>query len=80
MTAFQAAAPATTYPIGTVPDAAALWSIKQTASYIGLGLTATRELIEAGEFTTIRVGRRRLVLAESVGSFVERKLHEGSSK
>lgn len=49
-----------------------LLTIADTGPKIGVGRTKVYELIEAGEIETVRIGRRRLVVAESIDAYVER--------
>lgn len=41
-------------------------SVAEAARLIGLGLTKTYELINAGELHSLKIGRRRLVRVESI--------------
>lgn len=49
-----------------------LLTIADTGPTIGVGRTKVYELIDAGELETVNIGRRRLVVAESVDQYVKR--------
>ena len=50
----------------------ALYPLKDTAHIIGIGLTKTYELLNSGDLETVRIGRRRLVTADSIKRLIER--------
>jgi excisionase family DNA binding protein len=49
-------------------------SISEAARTLSIGRTKIYELLKNDEMRTIRVGRRRLILANDVDAFVERAL------
>lgn len=49
------------------------YSVKETSKLIGLGKTKTQELINSGDLKVKRIGRRTLVLAESVRALLASK-------
>ena len=46
------------------------------AERLGVGLTTMRALIASGEVESITIGRRRLVLAESLAEYVQKRRRE----
>ncbi len=52
--------------------AALLTIVPGTTDRLSCGRTTVYKLIEAGELETVNIGRRRLVVAESVDRYVER--------
>lgn len=49
------------------------YSIKETASLIGLGYVKTCELMTTGELETFTVGRRRLCSPEAIQKYISRR-------
>ncbi len=49
-------------------------TLAQTRERLGLGRTKTHQLVRAGEFEKLTVGRRVLITASSVSAFIERRL------
>jgi excisionase family DNA binding protein len=49
-------------------------SISDAARSLSIGRTKLYEILKTNEMRTIRVGRRRLVLASDVDAFVDRAL------
>lgn len=45
-------------------------SVADAAKMIGLGLTKTYDLINAGKLSSVKIGRRRLVRVESIRQLV----------
>jgi excisionase family DNA binding protein len=43
------------------------------AQMLGLGRSMTKQLVATGELETVTVGRRRLVIVESIREYVMRK-------
>jgi len=48
-----------------------LYSVKDAAKILSLGLTKTWEMVRSEELLTVRIGRRRLVKAASLHALVE---------
>lgn len=46
--------------------------VPDTTNRLGVGRTTVYRLIEEGQLETVQVGRRRLVLSESIDAFIER--------
>lgn len=65
---------ATTTPEASTP--ALVLDISEACQALHCGRTTIYELLNAGEITGIRIGRRRLVTFESVSAFVARKAAE----
>ncbi len=55
-----------------VDDGALTISIPGAAGRLGIGLSTAKLLVARGELKTIRIGRRRLVLADSLRDYVAR--------
>lgn len=53
-------------------DTAHLLAITEAARRLGIGKTKLYELLADGQLETVHVGKRRLVVAESVAAYVER--------
>jgi excisionase family DNA binding protein len=51
-----------------------LQPVKEAARLLGLGPTKTNELIRDGLLKSIKVGKRRLVLNESIDDFIAARL------
>jgi excisionase family DNA binding protein len=49
-----------------------LLSITAAAECLGVKRSMMYQLIDAGEVTTVKIGRRRLVTAESLQAYVQR--------
>lgn len=47
------------------------FSVRDTSTYLGIGLTMTYELLNGGQIKSTTMGRRRLVVADSVRTFAE---------
>ncbi len=47
------------------------FSVNGAARTLGIGRTKLYELLHAQKLTSIRIGRRRLVLAESIDKLIE---------
>jgi excisionase family DNA binding protein len=47
-----------------------LISIPEAGAILGIGRSKTYQLIEQGDLATVNIGRRRLVVVESVRSLV----------
>jgi excisionase family DNA binding protein len=45
-------------------------SIPEAAHRLGIGLSNTKMLIARGDVQTVRIGRRRLVVSESLRDFI----------
>jgi excisionase family DNA binding protein len=54
------------------PDGALTISIPAAADRLGVGLSTTKLLIGRGELQTVRIGRRRLVVAQSLREYIVR--------
>jgi excisionase family DNA binding protein len=52
--------------------AALLTIVPGTTQRLSCGRSTVYKLIESGELETVKMGRRRLVVAESVAAYVER--------
>lgn len=52
-------------------DALAL-SIAMAAHRLGIGLSTMKALVARGEVRSVRIGRRRLVMAESLNDYIAR--------
>ncbi|AVF03766.1 MULTISPECIES: helix-turn-helix domain-containing protein [Devosia] len=48
------------------------FTIAETSQCLGVGTTTIYKLIDAGSLERIKIGKRALVLAESIDAFVER--------
>ncbi len=46
--------------------------IEDSAAVLGVGRTTTYALMKAGELTTVKIGRRSLITAESLREYVQR--------
>ena len=46
-------------------------SVNESARSLGLGRTKIYELINAGKLTTIKIGRRTLVKADSIRALID---------
>jgi excisionase family DNA binding protein len=53
-------------------DASLLVSVEQAASILGIGRTRTFELVMAQKITSVKIGRRRLVIRRSLEEFIQR--------
>lgn len=51
---------------------ALLIRVEEAASILGIGRTQTFELITQGSFTSVKIGRRSLVVRQDLESFVRR--------
>ena len=60
------------------PSSTLLLSVEQTAIVLGLGRTRTYELVMSGRISSIKVGRRRLVVQSSLDAFVTNLLDQQS--
>ncbi len=47
-----------------------LYSIRETASLLGLSRTTIFGLLKAGTLTSVRIGRRRMISADAVFEFI----------
>lgn len=56
------------------PATAILLDIPETTEALRCGRSTVYELIAAGELTTIKIGRRRLVTRDSLVKFIERSI------
>lgn len=54
------------------PPAAVAMTVATAISVLGVGKTKLYELLTAGDLQAIRIGRRRLILRESIDALVER--------
>ena len=48
-----------------------LLTVKQAAVALGLGRTTTYELVMRGHLSSVKVGRRRLVLRDGIQRFID---------
>ena len=53
---------------------AQLLSLADTCQATGLGITVVKRLVADGEIDSIKVGRRRLVLAQGIERFIAQRL------
>lgn len=53
-----------------MPLSSILLSVEETAELLGLGRTHTYELVMSGKILSVKVGRRRLVVSDSLQDFV----------
>ena len=63
-------------PTGRVTRGAGWLTVVEAAEWIGVGRTTTYALIDAGEVSTIRVGRKVFVPIESLEAYRHRKMGE----
>jgi excisionase family DNA binding protein len=52
-------------PLSTI-----LLSVEETADLLGLGRTHTYELVMSGKISSVKIGRRRLVVRDGLQDFV----------
>ena len=57
---------------GEIDDACLLVSVEQAASILGIGRTHTFELVMSRTITSVKIGRRRLVVRRSLEEFIQR--------
>lgn len=55
-----------------------LWSVDEAKRALGLGKTSIYNLIRAGELSSVRIGRRRLVRVDSAAALIARATLPGS--
>ena len=55
-----------------VDEASLLVSVEQAASILGIGRTQTFELVMSRTITSVKIGRRRLVVRRSLEEFIQR--------
>ena len=53
-------------------NASLLVSVEQAASILGIGRTRTFELVMSQTITSVKIGRRRLVVRRSLEEFIQR--------
>ncbi len=53
-----------------------LFSVVDASKTLGIGKTSLYALINRGDVKTVRLGRRRLVLASSIDALIERSTAE----
>ena len=59
-------------PNGEIGDASLMVSVEQAASILGIGRTRAFELVMARSITSVKIGRRRLVVRRSLEEFIQR--------
>jgi excisionase family DNA binding protein len=55
-----------------IDDASLLASVEQAASILGIGRTRMFELVMSRTITSVKIGRRRLVVRRSLEEFIQR--------
>jgi len=66
---------------GSEDERALLWSIARTQRQLDLKCRDTVErMIKAGQLTSVKIGKRRMVVAQSVRDWIARQLAEQSTK
>jgi len=66
---------------GSEDERALLWSIARTQRQLDLKCRDTVErMIKAGQLTSIKIGKRRMVVAQSVRDLIARQLAEQSTQ
>lgn len=55
-----------------IDDASLLVSVEQAASILGIGRTRASELVMGRTITSVKIGRRRLVVRKSLEEFIQR--------
>jgi excisionase family DNA binding protein len=53
-----------------IPLLTILLSVEETADLLGLGRTHTYELVMSGKISSVKIGRRRLVVRDGLQEFV----------
>jgi excisionase family DNA binding protein len=53
-----------------MPLSSILLSVEETAELLGLGRTHTYELVMSGRISSVKIGRRRLVVRDGLQEFV----------
>lgn len=54
-----------------IPLSTILLSVEETADMLGLGRTHTYELVMSGRISSVKIGRRRLVVRSALDGFVK---------
>jgi excisionase family DNA binding protein len=57
-------------------DPSLLLTVEETATLLRLGRTQTYELVMRGKIQSVKIGRRRLVVRDSLQNFVSHLLDE----
>jgi excisionase family DNA binding protein len=65
-------------PAGDLPDTSLLLTVIETGERLRVSRRMVTNLLQAGELDSVRIGRRRLVLARSVDAYIERHTEGGS--
>ena len=66
---------------GSEDERALLWSIARTQRQLDLKCRDTVErMIKAGQLTSIKIGKRRMVVVQSVRDLIARELAEQSTQ
>ncbi len=52
-------------------------SIREAHQVMGVGKTTLYAILSRNELQTIRIGRRRLILASSIDAFIQRSITRG---
>ncbi|MGA7835467.1 MAG: helix-turn-helix domain-containing protein [Acidimicrobiales bacterium] len=58
------------------PGYAPLLTIEETAALLRIGRTNTYGLVMAGQIQSVKIGRRRLVVASGLQVFIDRLIEE----
>lgn len=53
-----------------------LLDVKEAAHRLGIGRSKLYQLLQTRELVSVRVGRRRLVVPESLGDFIAKRVAE----
>jgi len=59
-------------PNGGYDEASLMVSVEQAAFILGIGRTRTFELVMSQTITSVKIGRRRLIVRRSLEEFVQR--------
>jgi excisionase family DNA binding protein len=59
-----------------IQASALLVTIEEAASMLGIGRTNTYGLVMGGQIQSVKIGRRRLVVASGLQVFIDRLLEE----
>ena len=51
-------------------DTKALWSVKEAASSLNVGVTTMRDLLTRGMVSSVKIGNKRLVPPEAIAAYV----------
>lgn len=62
----------------TVADASRCYTAEQAAEHLGIGRTTIYRLIDAGELTSITIGRCRRIPLDCIAAFVARRLGDAA--